>query len=279
MANQVGSVFFEDLKRMVNLHGGFRMASNFCDRNGERLIFKHINTLRVTKIKMVKEYERVFVQFLTNKIAHVTNQFDFQWLGADKDTNADDTVGYLTCYLNEDNYRCIKILDGETFGGKALACKPNSFCDNDINTSYRIYTVGQRSMVEAFNRENYTDLAINPDLRNWREPIQIFTSELRRRSRVEQLGAGENVNHTRPSIPSLLDVKVSKPSKENSIEKSSAQNVEEQERAAKRWKNDSSKVHVQSVGVETEKKDVRDQGIQTSASMEFRHPDFAWYNS
>ena len=97
MANQVGSVFFEDLKRMVNLHNGFRMPSNFFDRNGERLIFKHINTLRVTKIKMVKEYERVFVQFLTNKLTHVTNQFDFQWLGSDKDTNADDTVGYLKC--------------------------------------------------------------------------------------------------------------------------------------------------------------------------------------
>ena len=252
MANQVGSVFFEDLKRMVNLHNGFRMPSNFFDSNGERLIFKHINTLRVTKIKMVKEYERVFVQFLTNKLTHVTNQFDFQWLGSDKDTNADDTVGYLTCYFNEDNFRCVRILDGETFGGKALACKPNSFCNNDVNTSYRIYTVGQRSMVEAFNRENYTDLSINPDLRNWREPIQLNTSELRRRNRVEQLGPSEHVSMTQASIPSLLEVKVSKPSKENSIE-----NVEDQSRAAKRWKNDSSKVHVQSVGVETEKKHKR----------------------
>ncbi len=129
-------------------------------------------------------------------------------------------------------------------------------------------------MVEAFNRENYTDLSINPDLRNWREQIQLYTSELRRLNRVEQFGPSEHVSMTQVSIPSLLQVKVNNPSKENSIE-----NVEDQSRAAKRWKNDSSRVHVQSVGVETEKMEVRDEGVQTSASMEFRHPDFAWYNS
>ena len=100
---------------------------------------------------------------------------------------------------------------------------------------------------------------------------------MRRRGRVEQFGAGDNVSHTRAPIPSLFDVKVKKPSKDDTNEKEPSQNVEEQESAAKRWRNDTSEVHVQSVGVGTEKKEFVSQGIQVSRSLEFRHPNFAWY--
>ena len=60
--------------------------------------------------------------------------------------------------------------------------------------------------------------------------------------------------------------------------------VDNQARSSKRRKIESKQTDA-CVGTETElltqstKKEVRDQGMQTSASMEFRHPDFAWYNS
>ena len=42
---------------------------------------------------------------------------------------------------------------------------------------------------------------------------------------------------------------------------------------AKGWKINTSEEHVQSVGVETEKKEMVSRGIQTSRSLELRHPN------
>ena len=118
MANNIGSVFFEDLKHMKNMYGEFRMPNNYLNESGQRLVFNHINSLRITKIKMVREYERVFTRWLEEKLAGITNQFEFVWLGEDKrDLKADDTVGYLTCKYNFHHFECVRVLDGETFGG------------------------------------------------------------------------------------------------------------------------------------------------------------------
>ena len=73
-------------------------------------------------------------------------------------------------------------------------------------------------MVQAFNQEYSTDLAINPDLRD-RQTIQLFTTDLLRRSKVKQLGVGENVSQTRASIPTLLYVRVEKPLRDDDNEK------------------------------------------------------------
>ena len=155
--NQLGSIFFERLVTMrENNNNNFVMTRDYRNR-----LYPYIHQLRITRIKMIRNYKILFRQWLENQISHITNDYDFSWGPEDtRSRRPVDTVGYLVCRYNNDNFDCLKELDGASFGDKFLACKPNAFCDYARNPSFIINSSLQRYMVIQFN-EIYDDLDIN----------------------------------------------------------------------------------------------------------------------
>ena len=82
-------------------------------------------------------------------------------------------------------------------------------------------------MVAEFLHENYKDFAINPDMRQTNKPREVFTSELRRRTQVENLSANESSGQREQTIQSLMALETD------------SLNVDKQTRSTKRRKIES----------------------------------------
>jgi hypothetical protein len=156
--NQVGSIFYEDMKDMLRENNNkFVMKRPYAHTR-----FSFIQQLRITRIRIVANYERLFRQFLYDTISHITTDYDFSFGALDtRRRNPVDTVGYLICRYNEDNFKCLKALDGAEFLHKHIACKPNMFTDNVANYTFIVNSQEQRDMVIAFNDAYYNDGDIN----------------------------------------------------------------------------------------------------------------------
>jgi hypothetical protein len=155
----------------------------------------------------------LFRSFLHDTIRHITTDYDFSF-GA-FDTRRDrpvDTVGYLICRYNEDNFKCLKALDGVECLGKYLACKPNMFTNNQENYSFIVNSQEQRDMVVKFNDAWYSDgnineVIINPQL----QPRCTLADQLRHerseneRIANERIQMENNVGRTRRSLQNCLN--------------------------------------------------------------------------
>ena len=161
--SQVGSIFYEDMKTMLRENNNkFVMTPPFAHTR-----FSFIQQLRITRIRLVANYERLFRQFLYDTISHITTDYDFSFGPLDtRKSRPVDTIGYLICRYNEDNFKCLKALDGVEFLRKYLACKPNLFTDNVANYTYIVNSQEQRDMVIRFNDAYYNDGDINRALMN-----------------------------------------------------------------------------------------------------------------
>ena len=116
--SQLGSIFYENLKNMLRENNkNFVMTRPYGYKR-----FAYIQQLRITRIKLVANYERLFRQFLHDTISHITTDYDFSFGAFDyRRRNPVDTVGYLICQFNEDNFKCLKAVDGVECMGKFLA--------------------------------------------------------------------------------------------------------------------------------------------------------------
>ena len=134
--NLPGSIFFERLVAMrENNNNNFVMSRNFNNRS-----YPFILQLRITRIKMVRNYTILFRQWLENQIAHITKDYDFSWGPEDtRSRRAIDTIGYLVCRFNKHKLELIKKLDGAFFDDKFLACNPNAFCDYERQYNNYLY--------------------------------------------------------------------------------------------------------------------------------------------
>jgi hypothetical protein len=160
--SQVGSIFYEDMKTMLRENNNkFVMTRPYAHTR-----FSFIQQLRITRIRLVTNYERLFRQFLRDTISNMTD-YDFSFGPLDtRKRNPVDTVGYLICRYNEDNFKCLKALDGAEFINKFLACKPNLFTDVKTNYTYVVNSQEQRDMIIRFNEAYYNDGDINRALMN-----------------------------------------------------------------------------------------------------------------
>jgi hypothetical protein len=124
--------------------------------------FSFIQQVRITRIRLVANYEILFRRFLHDAISHITTDYDFSFGAFDTRRNDPvDTVGYLICRYNDDNFKCLKALDGVECLGKYLACKPNLFTNHLENHSFIVNSQEQRDMVVKFNDAWYRDCNIN----------------------------------------------------------------------------------------------------------------------
>jgi hypothetical protein len=86
----------------------------------------------------------------------------------------------LICRYNEDNFKCIKALDGAEFLHKYLACKPNLFTDNVANYTYIVNSQEQRDMIIRFNEAYFNDGNINRALMNHQlQPRRTLAEQIR----------------------------------------------------------------------------------------------------
>jgi hypothetical protein len=205
--NRMGSIFYEDMIIMLRENNNkFVMTRPY-----EHSRFTFIQQLRITRIRLVANYERLFRQFLDDTISQITTDYDFSF-GAYDTRRRDpvDTVGYLICRFNADNFKCLKALDGAECLGKYLACKPNLFTNNFENYSFIVNSQEQRDMVVKFNDAYYIDGNINRDIINPRLPRRTLAEQLRferaenERIASESIRLDGDVNRTGRSLQNRL---------------------------------------------------------------------------
>ena len=206
--SQVGSIFYEDMKTMLRENNNkFVMTRPYAQTR-----FSFIQQLRITRIRLVANYERLFRQFLRDTISHITTDYDFSFGPLDtRKRNPVDTVGYLICRYNEDNFKCLKALDGTECLNKFLACKPNMFTNDRVNYTYVVNSQEQRDMIMRFNEAYYNDGNINRALMNQQlqprptlaEHIRFERSENERIASERRRMEGE-VTQTRRSLQDRL---------------------------------------------------------------------------
>ena len=71
--SQLGSIFYEDMKTMLRENNNkFVMTRPYAHTR-----FSFIQQLRITRIRQVANYERLFRKFLHDTISNITTDYDF----------------------------------------------------------------------------------------------------------------------------------------------------------------------------------------------------------
>ena len=133
--------------------------------HGRLVTYRFINSLVITKIVKIRNYKNVFFGQLSDTLrGHIDDKswkFEFLPDEYEKDGDADDTVGFLTCLCNADHIECIRLLDGQSFANKYIAVKPNTFSNERLKREFHVNSKSQRQAVAEWINCNYDDGGVN----------------------------------------------------------------------------------------------------------------------